>query len=352
MISPVELLVVVASVYAANYLFRPVAFRVGLLDIPGGRKKHAVPTPLIGGVIIYVGMLFGYVITYPPSELIIALMIGAGLMLGVGVIDDLRGISPVKRLLAEFLVAVLVIGFGGLNIENTGILPIVGNVELGVLGVPITAVAVVGMINSFNMMDGIDGLGGGVVAVALGALLMFQFALGSSAFIDFTSLVLASVGVFLLKNLGLLSSVKIFLGDAGSMMLGFCTIVLLLAVAQESSNALSFSAVDALWCVALPLFDTFTIMLRRVLKGQHPFHPDRTHLHHIVMRMGFSAREALYLILAVAVLYAVAGLLIKQLAPQLSLLVFMALGVWYLRVMTRSWRLVRFVKRFRRKYGV
>jgi UDP-GlcNAc:undecaprenyl-phosphate GlcNAc-1-phosphate transferase len=327
---------------------QPVAARYGLLDIPGGRKKHCSPTPVIGGIAVYSGMLAAMLVDFPPSSLILSLMLASGVLLAIGVVDDYKGVGPAKRLVAEVVAVALVMSIGGLTVTETGLVWPGVSIELGWLGLVLTVVGVVGMVNAFNMMDGIDGLASGVVLISLLGILLFSNITGDSTQAGFVAILIVSVGVFFLRNLGVFGR-KIFLGDAGSMMLGFSVMVLLLDMAQSSSAHSSFSAIDALWCVAIPLFDIITLIVRRILKGVHPFKPDRTHLHHVMMRMGFTPRQTLVLMLGAASGYVVLGALFKVLAPSLSLYVFILLGVWYVYVMTRAWRFLRWVRRFARQ---
>jgi len=336
------------SVVVLNKAMRPVAHRLGLLDIPGGRKRHAVPTPLIGGIVIFLAFCLGLAVGLPAyNKFVYVLLPAAALILMAGVADDLYDLPASWRIMLE-IAAVLLVYFGlDLNLGVVSLLAPGVTFDASMLAVPFALVAVVGMINAFNMMDGIDGLSSGVVLVALVGMLCFSAVAGGSEQVDPTVWVLIfAVSTFMLQNLGLITRKKVFLGDSGSMMLGFVVMLMLMQYSSDYNGLdRSFIMSDALWAMAIPLADCLTLIIRRVLKGRHPFSADRTHLHHVLMRMGFGSRSSLVLILGAALVILCFGLILKVLG--LDWLMPWAFCVWlaaYIFAMVHAFRMVRAIR--------
>ncbi len=173
----------------------------------------------------------------------------------------------------------------------------------------VTVIAVIGAINAFNMVDGIDGLLGGLASVSFGALAVLFTLSGDHSLAENCLMYIAALLPYILLNLGipLGQRFKVFMGDAGSMLIGF-TVVWFLIRASQSIHTEAIRPVAALWIIALPLMDMATIMVRRVRKGHSPFRPDRNHLHHICQRIGLSSRMTLVVICSLASLFAGMGI--------------------------------------------
>lgn len=175
---------------------------------------------------------------------------------------------------------------------------------MGVFGYIVTIFAVIGVINAFNMVDGIDGLLGGLSIVTFGSISLLLLKDGQTE-ASYIMLVLMTIILpYVLLNLGLLGRrYKVFMGDAGSMMIGFMVVWFLLCSSQISREPL-IRPVAALWFIAIPLMDMAAIMIRRIRRGDSPFKPDREHLHHIFQRLGLSPAQTLLVICGLAVLFA------------------------------------------------
>ena len=288
---------------AAKALQRP-AVRWGLVDYPGGRKAHAAPTPTIGGLAILLAVAAGLLIarflpTVPLSLLDYApLWVALLLMGGVGLRDDLKGLGSYPKLISQMAIAGLVVGWGGLRLTDLGQWPGGEVIGLGLLAAPLAWLGVVGFMNALNMMDGLDGLAGGCVFVMLGWLAIAALLAGAVAPAMVALMVAAAVLGFLFHNLRtpLRRRASVFLGDTGSLTLGLVVIWLGLEIAQVPGR--SISPMGIAWVLVLPVLDTLSLMIRRVLRGQNPFQADRNHLHHILGRAGFTpAQSAAVLIL-------------------------------------------------------
>ena len=309
-------------------LFAVVAFRVmdwvgrrcGLVDRPGGRKEHVGDIPLTGGVVIFATILFG-VIAFSIAPYTAASLALAGVLVMVSVYDDYKRLSVAVRLLVHFGSGVLLAAAGGITISNVGNLLGAGDIPLLILGVPLTALAVAGLCNAYNMIDGIDGLSAGLAILPLAVLFFLARGAGHEG-ADFALLILIPCSVFLLFNLSPGSAVlpKTFLGDAGSVTLGFLITASLVYFSQGEDAVLR--PVTALWLVALPLFDMLATMLKRRRYGAGLTKADRSHLHYLLVDQGMSTRQALALLLAYAGVCALVGLALERVPENVSLLAF------------------------------
>ena len=307
---------------------RPIAMAVGLVDTPGGRKTHEKSTPIVGGIAMYLGLLFGGIsLGILPS--ISWLLLGSSLLIVIGVIDDRFNLSPTVRLIAQTWVALMMIFLVNLQITSLGS-PLFFDWALGVFSVPFTILITLTMINAFNVLDGIDGLAGGVTFIVLGFMAFLSI---DSTTLNLTLLLMTTIFGFLLCNTpsNINRKAKCFMGDAGSTFLGFAIIWLGISLSQGESP--SMSPVTGLWLVAIPIFDFTVSVLRRILSGKSPFAPDRNHLHYILLDTGLSTRKTLLLILTMVFVTASIGLIgqIFSVPDSTMFLLWLALGAVYYR---------------------
>jgi UDP-GlcNAc:undecaprenyl-phosphate GlcNAc-1-phosphate transferase len=307
---------------------RPIAMAVGLVDTPGGRKTHEKSTPIVGGIAMYLGLLFGGIsLGILPS--ISWLLLGSSLLIVIGVIDDRFNLSPAVRLIAQTSVALMMIFLANLQITSLGS-PLFFDWALGVFSVPFTILITLTMINAFNVLDGIDGLSGGVTFIVLGFMAFLSI---DSTTLNLTLLLMTTIFGFLLCNTpsNINRKAKCFMGDAGSTFLGFSIIWLGISLSQGESP--SMSPVTGLWLVAIPIFDFTVSVLRRILSGKSPFAPDRNHLHYILLDAGRSPKKTLFLILMMTLITSTIGLIgqIFSVPDSTMFLLWLALGAVYYR---------------------
>ena len=349
------LLIVIAFVssFFAIISLRPLAVKVGLVDKPSARKAHVGHIPLIGGVSVYIGLLVASVLIllFSPShvEQLITYLFASLLMVITGALDDRFDLSVRVRIAVQVVIASIMMFVAGDAIFSLGNLLSFGEISLWYFAYPFTVVAVLGAINAYNMVDGIDGLIGGISLSTFTTLAILFFLSGDLDESFFCLLCVAVLMPYMIYNLQLFifGHKKIFMGDAGSMFIGF-TIVWLLAIgSQKGSSGLtadtsSFSPVVALWVVALPLMDMTAIMMRRIKKGVSPFQPDRDHLHHIFIRAGFSSRETLVVITLSSLMLSLIGVVTTLFAVPdwIQLIAFVVLFLVYKQSLTHVWRLV------------
>ncbi|WP_062567266.1 UDP-N-acetylglucosamine--undecaprenyl-phosphate N-acetylglucosaminephosphotransferase [Pseudoalteromonas arabiensis] len=295
--------------FAILFLMRKVARRVGLVDTPSGRKMHTGNIPLVGGVAICITIV-NYIYTHPGmiNHANLYMLCICGLTL-VGALDDRFDLSVKIRMLVQALISVAMIYFANAELHTLGNLLGFGEIELGIFGGLITVFAVIGSINAFNMVDGIDGLLGGLSIVTFASIGILLSLVGEQSLSYLCILLVVCMVPYILLNLGFVGHKrKVFMGDAGSMMIGFTVIWLLIGASQTAGNPM-IRPVTALWLIAVPLMDMVAIMIRRIKQGKSPFKPDREHLHHICQRLGFSSLQTLMLICFIATVFSSVGII-------------------------------------------
>jgi UDP-GlcNAc:undecaprenyl-phosphate GlcNAc-1-phosphate transferase len=336
-------------------LLRPLAFRIGLLDRPDDRKRHSDSVPLVGGIGIYLALvvaaIFGVVVIDVLDIMrsgVAVFLLAALILVVVGVWDDLRGLTPFARIIAQIIAALLMVFGAGVVIVDLGSLAPGGTtLFLGALSVPFTVFAVVGLINAINMADGLDGLVGNMTLVALLGLGYAAALWGDTGAPNLINVLSAAVIGFLVFNQRVFWRAKaaVFLGDAGSMMLGFALAWTTIEISQGPNRAISPMA--AVWFMAVPVCDTLTVMTRRILEGHSPFHADSRHLHHLFIQVGFTVTQTIVILCGLGALGALVGLAGVGLgAPDwLLLLLFLAAWLVCFSVSTLAWRNRRFLGR-------
>jgi UDP-GlcNAc:undecaprenyl-phosphate/decaprenyl-phosphate GlcNAc-1-phosphate transferase len=301
---------------------RNFAIRAGLVDQPSGRKMHPSDVPLIGGIAMTLSAGLVSVLTVNPSYSIVAFVASAGLLLAAGVLDDRWEMSASNKFAIQILAAFITVGWGGHVIESVGNLAGTGDLFLGSVAVCFTVFCVVGVINAVNMIDGLDGLAGGIALVALGWFVAACSQTGMSGAVPLLLIWIGAVIGFLLFNFPApwRGRASVFMGDAGSMMLGFVLAWFALELSQGPRAPLTPMAV--VWILGVPIMDTVSLMVRRVLDGRSPFAADHEHLHDKLRAMGLSANQTLATILLICALFGAVGFLGSRLGVPDPILCF------------------------------
>ncbi|MEZ9027550.1 UDP-N-acetylglucosamine--undecaprenyl-phosphate N-acetylglucosaminephosphotransferase [Vibrio cyclitrophicus] len=335
--------------FSSLFLMRKVAKAVGLVDKPNERKLHNGAIPLVGGIAVSLS-ISQYLVTHPnviPHSEVFLASIAA--LIVIGALDDKFDISFKIRLIVQAILSICMMYFADLQLENIGNLFGLGDLHLGFLSPVITILAVIGAINAFNMVDGIDGLLGGLAIVTLGAIAILLKVDSQHGLAYLCVVFIVAIIPYILMNLGILGRErKVFMGDAGSMMIGFTVIWLLLGASQDPSESL-MRPITALWLIAVPLMDMAAIMFRRVRRGVSPFKPDREHLHHIFQRLGCTPRQTLAIICAIASSFAGFGIYGEFLkVPESTMFIlFLVCFAAYTVAMSYVWRITSWVRRCR-----
>lgn len=332
--------------------FRRHALQLGVVDVPGGRKHHHGEIPLVGGLGMFGGLALIALATGSFLGGHAAFFAAVSLLVVTGFVDDRSGLSPRLRFVLQAIAALIMVYGAEIRLDNFGNLFGFGDVTTGPLAAPITVFAVLGVINAINMIDGVDGLAGGV---ALIALLVFAAFAAAGGYLGLTMLLpLAGVIIgFMVFNLRTpwRSKASVFMGDAGSVLLGFALAWYAVDLAQARQ---AFTPITAIWILAIPLMDTTALMVRRVVKGRSPFSADREHLHHILQRAGFSPEQTVVIVYALTLLLAAIGVAGWWLGvPEYAMFYgFMALFGLYFYGMLHAWKLMKRLRRVRNRFGV
>jgi UDP-GlcNAc:undecaprenyl-phosphate GlcNAc-1-phosphate transferase len=333
---------------------RPIAQLVGLVDVPDSRKVHEIATPLIGGpaillAVFTVHVLSGYFLhnKFYPIDYYAFYLAGVMLVL-TGMIDDYKHVSPAVRIAVESAAALVMIYLGGVVVRDIGEIWIEGNtVGLGPLAVLFTVIATVGVVNAMNMADGLDGLAGTLALVAFCGFAMATKLFSNGQDLRVLLVLVAAIFGFLIFNARWFgrSRAVAFLGDSGSMFLGFALCWFAIRFTQGEGRVMPPAA--ALWFLLLPLFDAVCITARRLLKRRPAFGADREHLHHIFLLAGFTVGETTAIMGGIAMAGVGIGLGLTYLQVPEPMIVgsFLVLGLLYLWAIIRSWQVMRFLRR-------
>jgi UDP-GlcNAc:undecaprenyl-phosphate GlcNAc-1-phosphate transferase len=264
-------------------------------------------------------------------------------MVAIGAVDDKRGLSTTSRFIAQAGAILIMIYGAETRLSDLGtIIPGGYVLPLGWFSVPFTIFACIGVINAINMTDGLDGLSGNLILVMLLGFGIANNLWGSPEHLALLNILSGAVAGFLIFNQRILGRNKawVFMGDAGSMMLGYTLAWAAVEVSQGGAKPAFMSPAAVLWLLTVPLYDTVAIMLRRILAGQSPMHPDNRHLHHLLIRVGYTVGEAITIIC----LFSLCGIAFGLIAARSGLsdfalaMLFLSGGVVYMLLIERAWR--------------
>jgi UDP-GlcNAc:undecaprenyl-phosphate/decaprenyl-phosphate GlcNAc-1-phosphate transferase len=303
--------ILIASIttFVAIILLRPVAIKVDLVDNPNIRKPHTGSVPIIGGIAMYIGVVVSIVATSNNLFQFGYFFIATSIIVIVGLLDDYRHIQVSIRLFFQVFVSLILVVLGNSILASFGNL--FGNEEviLNKSAYLFSVLALMVGMNAINMSDGLHGLAGGTSLITFLAILYLSLdsALYGTLLVLF--LLCSVLPVFLLNNMciGISKNKRIFMGDAGSMVIGLIIAWLLIELSQGQGRA--FSPVTSLWLFALPLIEMFTVVIRRVVAGKSPFKADLSHAHHTLIRLGFGEKSTLFVLLLFSLAMAIAGIL-------------------------------------------
>jgi UDP-GlcNAc:undecaprenyl-phosphate/decaprenyl-phosphate GlcNAc-1-phosphate transferase len=260
-----------------------------MADIPSERKVHKAPIPRLGGLAMATGALLPLIMWAPMNASMIGFLCGVAIILFFGAWDDIKGIGYRLKFLGQFIAVLVVVLYGGVVIRY---LPFLGLEPLSdYLAIPLTVIALVGVTNATNLADGLDGLAGGITLLSLGIMAILAYATPDFSVVLACAAVIGSIVGFLRFNT---YPARIFMGDGGSQFLGFSAGVLVIVLTQQSNTALSPALPIVI--LGLPILDTVMVMIERLNEGRSPFLPDKNHIHHKLLALGFDHYEAVFVI--------------------------------------------------------
>ncbi|ENE8726115.1 UDP-N-acetylglucosamine--undecaprenyl-phosphate N-acetylglucosaminephosphotransferase [Vibrio alginolyticus] len=342
-----ELSFIFFTSFATLFLMRKIAKQIGLVDKPNARKLHNGAVPLVGGISIC--LVLAQYLTFKPEiiEHSWLYLLCISVLTVVGAIDDKIDLSFKVRMGIQAALSIVMMKVAGIELHSLGNMFGFGEINLGLWGNIITILAVIGAINAFNMVDGIDGLLGGLSIVTFGALALLLQVDSQHGLAYLCVVIIVAMLPYIFMNLGVLGRErKVFMGDAGSMMIGFTVIWLLLGVSQVEDSEPLMRPVTALWLIAVPLMDMAAIMIRRMRRGDSPFKPDREHLHHIFQRLGLAPKQTLVAICFIASLYAGFGIYgeVNKIQELTMFSLFVVCFAIYSTTLSYIWRITSFIR--------
>lgn len=318
---PVELLAVAAPFGVAiglSALLTPLvgrwALKTGVVARPRQDRWHSQPTPLLGGVAIYLAATAAILLFAPMDRRTWGLLAGGTVLFATGLVDDLRHLRPHIKLIVQILAALAMV-VGGIQVETE---------TLAAVAVPLTVLWVVGLTNAFNLLDNMDGLSAGTAAIAAGFLFAFSVSVGNVALAVLCAAVAGAALGFLAYNF---HPARIFMGDSGSMFLGFTLAGITLLGSREMASDVFFVLLVPAAMMALPIFDTTLVTIIRTLEGRPLSEGGRDHVSHRLVALGLSERQAVILLYAVAAGFGSLGLVGRQVGMWASLAIGGALLV-------------------------
>lgn len=277
---------------------------INAVDLPNGRKVHRKATPLLGGLSIYLGFIIGILWFHPENHFIWPIIIGATVIVLTGMIDDMIQLKPRWKFVGQSIAAISVIS-GGLFIEFIN-LPFETIWELGFLGIPLTYLWIVAITNAINLIDGLDGLAAGVSIIVLTAISIISIMAGNFFISLLTLILISSTLGFLFFNF---HPAKIFMGDTGSLFLGF--MISVISILGFKSITL-FTLIVPIILLAVPLSDSIFAIIRRIVHKKSIVTPDKSHLHHCLMKIGFTHKGTVLLIYGLSAFFAVCAMLLTK----------------------------------------
>lgn len=281
---------------------KKVAVHVGAMDIPDARKVHKIPIPRLGGLGIYMGFLLGYILFGTMSLKMNAILIGSIIIIITGIVDDIKPIPAKIKLLFQIIAASVVAIYGKILLQDLSAFDFY--INFGDFSYLITVIFIVAIINCINLIDGLDGLAAGLSSIyfiTIGIVIVgWKHTFGLDAIITFIMLG-ATLG-FLCHNF---NPAKIFMGDSGSMFLGYVIAVIALL---GFKNVTLTTLLVPICLLAVPILDTLFAMLRRIVNKKPMFEPDKQHLHHQLLNLNLSHRNVVLVIYALDILFALAML--------------------------------------------
>lgn len=287
-------------------IVKKIAFHIGALDIPDARKVHTKPMPRLGGLAIYIAFILGYMFFATPSTEMNSILIGSFIVLLTGMLDDIKPLPASIKFSGQLLGALTVVFYGGIVIDEVNLFSVTFNLrDTFVLNYAITLFLILGCMNCINLIDGLDGLSSGVASIFFITIGIIGYIQGTMTGLDITLafIMLGATLGFLVHNF---HPAKIFMGDSGTLFVGF--IIGVIAI-LGFKNVTVTSLVTPLLILAIPIMDTAFAIIRRLLKGESPAKPDKFHIHHQLLNLKVSHVGTVLIIYLINILFALSSII-------------------------------------------
>ncbi|WAA12140.1 glycosyltransferase family 4 protein [Fervidibacillus halotolerans] len=301
-------------------LVKQLAIKIGAVDCPNERKVHKKIMPRLGGLAIYISFMIGITLFIHEAEKIFPIVIGSSLIVLLGILDDKYQLSAKVKFLGQIGAAVLTI-FGGIQMEYITLFS--GEIlEFGFFTIPLTIFWIVGITNAINLIDGLDGLAAGVSSIALLTIFGLSISMGNYFVALISIILLGGTLGFLIYNF---HPAKIFMGDTGSLFLGY--MISVLSILGFTKSVTFFSLIIPIIILAIPIIDTLFAIVRRIVHNKPLSAPDKNHIHHSLMKLGYTHRQTVLIIYMMSGLFSLAAVLFTNSTVLGSILVLVTLLV-------------------------
>ena len=325
-----EVLKIVISVMAFTATLFPIvkwiSFHVGALDYPNERKIHKKPMPVMGGLMIFLGFLFGYMLFAPQNTQMLAILIGGFIVVLTGMLDVIKPLKAREKLVGQVIAALIIVFYGKILLNDISAFGFY--FDFGWLAYPLTIIFIVSLMNCINFIDGLDGLAAGISSIffaTIGIIAFIMHNLGSLEITIAFIMIGACLG-FLIFNF---NPAKIFMGEIGSMFLGYMiAVVCLLGFKAVTLTSL----VVPMLILAIPILDTLFAIIRRLIHHKPVYEADKQHLHHQLLNKKFSQKTTVLIIYSVSILFSFASILYVLKDQKLGIFIYillMLLITWF-----------------------
>lgn len=297
-------------------LVKRLAIKIGAVDQPDPRKVHQNVMPRLGGLAIVIGSVSGFLFLSPNALSLWPIGVGALIILFIGILDDIIVLPAGIKLIGQFAAALAPV-LAGIKVDLIS-LPFGGTMHLGIFGYIVTVVWIIGITNAINLMDGLDGLAGGVSVIGLMTILFLAIFNHQILIVGMAIVLIGATIGFLFHNF---HPAKIFMGDTGALFLGY--MISVISVLGLFKSLATFSLVIPILILAVPIFDTMFAIIRRLIKGQKISAPDKQHLHHCLLDLGFSHRSTVLIIYSLSALFGMTAVIFSNSTLWGSLVIFL-----------------------------
>ena len=302
-------------------IVRWISFHVGALDYPNERKIHKKPMPVMGGLMIFLGFLFGYMLFAPQSTQMLAILIGGFIVVLTGILDVIEPLKAKEKMVGQVAAALVITFYGKILLNDITAFGFYFN--FGWLSYPLTIIFIVSLMNCINFIDGLDGLAAGISSIffaTIGIIAFIMHNIGSLE-ITLTFIMLGACLGFLIFNF---NPAKIFMGEIGSMFLGYMiAVVCLLGFKAVTLTSL----VVPMLILGIPILDTLFAILRRIIHHKPIYEADKQHLHHQLLNKKFSQKSTVLIIYCVSILFSIASILFVLKDQKLGMIIYIILMI-------------------------
>jgi len=275
---------------------------MNIIDFPDARKVHMAPMPKMGGVAMVIGVFIPILLWVPRTNFVNSVLIGSFIIFIFGLIDDIKPLSAKQKIIPQIIAGLVVVLFGGVKITSLGSLGPENCILPLSVSIPLTLFVIIGITNAINLSDGLDGLAGGISMLSFIAIWLLAFRCVNRQIAIRSVAVIGGITGFLRYNT---HPAVLFMGDAGSQLLGFLLIVFAIVLTQTNTP---YSKILSLPLIGFPILDTITVVIERIIKKKSPFSADKNHFHHRLLKFGFFHTEAvlsIYIIQACFICFAI-----------------------------------------------